>query len=667
MKDLKQGFTLVELMVFFIFISILLAASTPIITKRAKNIPLKMHHGKYICYGNKYEYYNASRLVSSGAGCKFTPPKRASLFKIELVGAGAGGYNYIVPPYETMDQEVYNFSLANAQNACSVEGKGVTCPPDALLRELLKYAPFTLSVTSTSAGDGANVYENYVGVSCPTISKGVDCWSPRTIAYDCKQKVEDGKDEEGNTIYKEVDSTCYRSSTQAEDDALDLYTCKEIESAISKVASSIVNRTSCGVNDWCRTLANEPFISPYKSQVEWFKGMISGFGNPGLIATGAGAKGGKGTKFYLDGYIDFCNHNNYQGNGCPSGNIKDSRYIKDNQVKNYLSKLFTEFYVTGTVLSKGSCSSNWGLTDYKEYPKTEVTTKNYKHGKNGRDVLHYNAIRAWGACTTNSDRPKGGEGGWLSIDEGSSMIYGSTSTGSVKQGVDAVPGLSALVQYGPYRAQLGDKETSIPAVSVRTELNTRHHTVGNGGGAAKPTVIKYVSSLNNDCIFNVGKGGPPIEPNTPAAEIKLLEESLETSLSCNNNTLYLWVEGGRYNTGIFNKDYPGFLNLSSSGYYSDSIPRYETIVFGGNSPYVSTDVFTKYNIKNSNWGAGGHGNEIIDECTKPYGEYELKRMYGSNADKTIRKPIDRVECDETKSVYLQEAKSGSDGVIIISW
>ncbi len=665
MKDLRQGFTLVELMIFFIFISILLAASTPIITKQAKNIPLKMHHGKYICYGDRHEYYNATRLVSSGAGCKFTPPKRASLFKLELVGAGAGGYSYLEPPYETMDQEVYNFSLANAQNACSVEGKGVTCPPDALLRELLKYAPFTLSVTSTSADAGANVYENYVGVSYPTISKGVDCWSPRTISYACKKKVEDGKDEEGNVKYKEVDSTCYRQSTQAEDGAMDLYTCKEINSAINKVASSIVSQTSCGANDWCRTLANEPFISPYKSQVEWFKGMISGFGNPGLQATGAGARGGAGIKFYLDGYIDFCNHSNYQGNACPHGNTKDSRYIKDNEIKSYLSKLFTNYYVTGTSLLKGGCS-DWGSTNYKEYPETEIKTKGYKHGKDGRDVLHYDAIRAWGACTTNSDRPKGGEGGWLRVDEESSMIYGSKSTGSVRQGVDAVPGLSTLVQYGPYRAQLGDKATSIPAVSVRTELNTRHHTVGNGGGAAKPTLIKYVSNLGNDCYFSVGKGGPPIEPNTPAEEIKSLEKSLDTYLSCNNGTLFELAEGGRYNTGVFHKSYPGFLNLSSSGYFA-GISIYDTYVPGGLSPYVSNNVFTKYNIENPDWGAGGRGSEIYDFCTKPYGEYELKRMYGSTADKTIRKPIDRVECDESKNVNLKNAVAGSDGVIIISW
>ena len=84
---LKSGFTLVELMVFFIFISLLMAAATPIITKRVKNLPIKIHHGKFVCYGDRYEYYNATKLISSGAGCKFTPPKRATLFKIELVAA----------------------------------------------------------------------------------------------------------------------------------------------------------------------------------------------------------------------------------------------------------------------------------------------------------------------------------------------------------------------------------------------------------------------------------------------------------------------------------------------------------------------------------------------------------------------------------------------------
>ena len=90
-KKTKSGFTLIELMVFFIFISLIMAAATPIITKRVKNIPLKMNHGKFICYGNRYELYNSTTIIDKGAGCQFKPPRRAALYKIELVGAGAGG------------------------------------------------------------------------------------------------------------------------------------------------------------------------------------------------------------------------------------------------------------------------------------------------------------------------------------------------------------------------------------------------------------------------------------------------------------------------------------------------------------------------------------------------------------------------------------------------
>ena len=58
-KKTKSGFTLIELMVFFIFISLIMAAATPIITKRVKNIPLKFNHGKFICYDDgHYEGMN---------------------------------------------------------------------------------------------------------------------------------------------------------------------------------------------------------------------------------------------------------------------------------------------------------------------------------------------------------------------------------------------------------------------------------------------------------------------------------------------------------------------------------------------------------------------------------------------------------------------------------
>ena len=91
----KSGFTLIELMAFFVFLTILLIAATPVITKRAKDIPKRLSHGKFICYPDHYEIYNASRKIDSVAGeCKFTPPRKDALYRIEVVGGGAGGLGF---------------------------------------------------------------------------------------------------------------------------------------------------------------------------------------------------------------------------------------------------------------------------------------------------------------------------------------------------------------------------------------------------------------------------------------------------------------------------------------------------------------------------------------------------------------------------------------------
>lgn len=181
---LKSGFTLVELMVFFIFISLLMAAATPIITKRVKNLPIKIHHGKFVCYGDRYEYYNATKLISSGAGCKFTPPKRATLFKIELVGGGAGGYSY-TQFWEDNDTRTGGYDLKSGHY-----GDGYTDPTDGQLRYILENAPFTWATKSTGGTSGDSVTMSYVGIGSPHISiqgscQG-DCWSDHYGPwYDC--------------------------------------------------------------------------------------------------------------------------------------------------------------------------------------------------------------------------------------------------------------------------------------------------------------------------------------------------------------------------------------------------------------------------------------------------------------------------------------------------
>ena len=670
-NNLKNGFTLIELMVFFIFISLILAAATPIITNRVKNIPLKMNHGKFICYGNgRYEYYNSSRLVSSDMGCKFNPPKRAALYKIELIGAGAGGYNHIVRPNEYMETQDYSFELSQANYACNVSGKGVTCPPDALLRALLKGARFTYAIATTSATSGKYVIDSYTPIKQPTITSGVDCWSPKS--YTCtkthKVKKDTGnRDVNGNIIYEEVEeeyqTVCY--TTQEEDKATDMYKCSTVNADLSSVASSIFLTPACHNLDWCYNIANEYFISPYKSHpyIIKYNAKISSFGEPGQHDVyGFGSSGGSGTGLYLTGFIDFCNHTGIRGNACPNGNLQDSRYVVDSEVRDYLSRLFTSYYTSGTVSSAGSCDG-WGFKSMK--PHNYSYPAGVSHGTSGSDVLHYNAIKAWGACTTNgrtqNDLPTGGQGGWIDIDWTGHKISGTLIDETPIRGRNAAAVSSGIVN-GPYYVRVGNATTSIPSVSVHTEINSRHHSVGNGGGSAAVPTVRYVTSLDKDCVFNISGGGPAIDSSISESAIRSLEKSLNTTLTCNKGTLKLTAKGGKYDTGVLNKDYSGFANLTPKG-EPRSLSPYVTVVNGGTSPYSPDTVFSKFVIKKS-LGAGGRGNRITDNCVRPYGEYILKRLPDGYS---INKAIDRVTCDESTQVSISPAESGSMGAIIISW
>lgn len=660
---LKSGFTLVELMVFFIFISLLMAAATPIITKRVKNLPIKIHHGKFVCYGDRYEYYNATKLISSGAGCKFTPPKRATLFKIELVGGGAGGYSY-TQFWEDNDTRTGGYDLKSGHY-----GDGYTDPTDGQLRYILENAPFTWATKSTGGTSGESVTMSYVGIGSPHISIQGPCqgscwtdhWGPW---YDCiktrKVKKQTGTDEEGNPIYTEVEeqyeSTCRDWIDDNPDNLILCSTCSNYRSTANNLASKISSQRNCGSGatgaEWCYTIATSDFVSGYQSQAATIgnetgnTGILADFG-AGTSATGSPERGGYGLGMYIDGKIDFKDYKN------------GGKKVENSEVRSYLSQLFGTSYQKGTTSAQGSCSG-WG---YNETKKSTVSFGSHDlMGENGNDVLHYNALKGWEACATNCRRAKGGRGGW--IDDNYSTITGSYSDSSPIQSDKDAQGICGHVN-GPYAVKEGNTSDRTPSVTTKTELNVRHHQVGNGGGAASYKVA-YISSLADDCVFNVSGGGPAINESISDSQLDDLHNSLTTSLVCNEGTLRLDAEGGYYNKSFTQKDYSGFKNLTENGETKSKKP-YETSADGGASPYSPKDVFTKYILGSSGFGAGGSGSKIVDRCVDPWGEYWINRVYGSSVDKTSHHQIPRTECDEKVHISTTGGSSGSPGVIIISW
>lgn len=702
-NNFKYAFTLVELMVFFIFISLLLAASTPIITKRVKNLPIKHHHGKFVCYGNSYEYYNSSRLVSSGSGCKFTPPKRASLFKIELVGGGAGGCEYS-DWGEDMETRSGGYNIPGGHY-----GDGYTDLQDGVLYDMLYNAPFIYAVEGTDGKPGKNTEaRTYTGVGSPKMTlNGAcagTCWSP--TAYDCEKtgtrKKTDAngnyvKDEEGNYVYEEYTytSTCY--TTQAEDNMLSYPTCsscRSYENQLYSIQRSIMNSTNCDTDDWCYNIATTAFADPFRAQADSV-GRPNSFGTIDNFstlseATGYGARGGYGQDFYIEGNIDFCDYS--KGGTCPDKNSNEYKrvmggvlefkngQIMDNGkkcleekctlstsgtgVKTYLENLFGTYLVKGTTSAPGSCAG-WGTIKYKEHPNTKVgsSKSTYMHGQDGDDVLHYDALKTWGEkCTTNVKRAKGGEGGWYQ-DTGS-IIYGTNGTnlgGTLKKAYDASD-YGIINNSSPWPAKEGAKRDRIPSLTTSTTLNERWHEVGAGGGAASYK-IAYVSNIDKDCVFNVASGGPAIIKGMSEAQVESIHDGLTTSLTCNEGTLRLTAEGGQYDTSTSITTYSGFDYMTSAGVFTNP-STFTTSTSGGASPFSPKDVYTKYIIGKYGFGAGGRGTEITDSCTKPYGEWSVDRVYYDGIDKSDHQTWPQEPCN---GVSTSSAESGSPGVIIISW
>lgn len=663
MKKLKfkSGFTLVELMVFFIFISLLMAAATPIITKRVKNLPIKIHHGKFVCYGDRYEYYNATKLISSGAGCKFTPPKRATLYKIELVGGGAGGYDYFENPYDNIEPREGGYRLSGR-----FYGDGYTKLSDGDLWDILKNADFTLYQSSGSGGRGEDVSRSYTGATSPSLSRSKECFQSYyywdTCTRTVTEKVDTGqKDENGNPIYKEEkheeEYNCQKYQRDDPNGALE--TCSDYDARIRQAAQTISSWANCGggSDSWCHTLVGDTFRRNAETTAGAVPAYLGTFSTQ-TSATGEAASGGSSIGLNLDGKIDFKDYN------------KDGKLIKSTEIKGYLSKLFTEYYQTGKTSAAGSCAG-WGYSKVNDHTG-EFDSKNvglpdsdtYKVGKWGSDIMYYGAIKAWGVCRTNKERATGGEGGWFKYHQ-DSHIEGSYAS-SREKGKDA-SGIVGDSNPSPYQPYIGNKPERIPEVKTTTQLNVRVHVVGKGGGAGAYKVA-YVPSLDDDCVFNVASGGPSINSSVASSTLDSLHASLATSLVCNEGTLRYTVAGGLYKKAPHQETYNGFEFINPDRTFKDLRSSFNTKVDGEASRFKSGDVYTKYIIGSSSFGAGGSGTEIKDSCTQPYGEYWIKLVYGSTAERTNHDYIKQdPPCDPVANLTITPASSGSPGVIIISW
>jgi len=106
-SKIAAAFTLIEVMLLLVVLSLVFASSTSVITRKHKLKPRRSVHGTYICYRNRDDgllhevmfsgksllYENNQTLNPAFTECHFEAPKTASYLYLQIVGGGGAGGN----------------------------------------------------------------------------------------------------------------------------------------------------------------------------------------------------------------------------------------------------------------------------------------------------------------------------------------------------------------------------------------------------------------------------------------------------------------------------------------------------------------------------------------------------------------------------------------------
>ena len=704
------GFTLVELMVFFIFISILLAASTPIITKRVKSIPLKINHGKFICYrdsnGNYVQrYFNAAKEVGTAQivdSCSFKPPKRAILYKIELIGSGAGGYTHFVHQDKDDNRTTYYCIPGGSYNvSCGTyisSGDDAQKYEDLTTDQIYKYfmnVPFRLVANSGSGGNGGTIsslgrltlvtepkptFIPYYGTDLTTIDNYISKINSQisnlsSKKSQCSSKAE--KDEDGNITNQDDIDACkkeYADQIDALEDSIasDISSSNKRHGVLSdawaaqkSLLASIESRcNNTPKHLYCASVANTGDRDELNSIWSEITGGQSFAGLQGKSGySGTGYPGGRNMQIVFEGKI------NVQG-----GN---------DSVNTYLGNLLTTYYQEGSTSTVGGCGG-WSKTPVASGKQGDnVTTKDSYNGtetNKGQDAAYpdkrYGAIymQREGVCITTTKIPKGGKGGSL-YKNSDNIQYsnGARLEGWAGEDADGPSSTNGgLVDATVTGVLSGTKSKEAPYIKIDTSLNKRYHEVGKSGKPGSVMNPRYVAYLRDDCVFNVPPGGSPIDESYTSEMLHSLEGSLDTTLVCNEGTLKLRAAGGKYQKDIYSKEHTLYKYTPAGGDLTSTVlPTTLDEETSIESLYKYRDVFTKYKLDGMgfNFGSGGQGSQLKDHCNSPHGSHSEGVVFDG---KFVKGPFQETiastrPCNELTDVDEIKAESGTSGAIIISW
>ena len=702
-NNLRAGFTLVELMVFFLFISILIAASTPLITKRIKSVPSRTYHGKFLCYRDDMgqlhgDYYNAAGKkvkeapVVSADSIIFEPPKRAAVFKVEMVGAGAGGYDYT--DYKNESNPMHK-SYFNKDGDGGHSGDTVYELSDSDIKNRLQGQKNTISAYTGKGGDSGKIYYAH-SIPSQTITRRSTTWV--------------WKNNKKHYLYYDVPSfdpsTMSREWTSEGDgnkNTKDVIAPKKsvFESYITTNFPETADATATEQSDGSYRRYLEYTATPYVQAVMLLKATSCDLDSLYNIPVTSdkdvkGGEGGKGTFISYTYTIDF---NSAEAKGkTPQQYIKWLMDTYQSGMSYYPANEMRYWnFQSGRVVSDGSPGSNAKAAiskvanSFSENDKTSEGTA--ANAGNGGDANGYAALQiGYHKYLTNKQKATGAKDTQM-IVQSEGRIYlryknglDADSAGMIDSDGNTYSGSGSGSSNGAHWSTADTSSTKY--IELISTVPVRTYYIGANGESGE-YVSKQVANLGESCTIYL----PPVSQSLAFKEDATLITNPEpTRLVCKGWTNEMKAESGRQRkncqldkgTGSADCDssanfwtYNPYANLSESDRFNGTgfvnLPKNFPIdpltVLESQFGAIGS-IFTKTpNLVAQGYGKGGNGAGYIDYCMKMGGQINIKTMDSrtgtvSSADPIYFPPDPNCSMENNPVTH---AEPGGQGAIIISW
>lgn len=623
----QKGFTLVQLMATLFILSVILAASAPMITRAYKKIPTRAVHGMYICYygngGLTEEYYNAKTRIShnvvSGNQCKFVPPKQVASFEVELIGGGGGGA-YHAAIEEIMPEEM----VAKSFMGGGLNGNYVVTPKEEIYKRVFDGAETTTCAATGSGGSGGDGDGAYVSpsVTCYGTNGNGDKidWS----AYGERQYLR----------YGEGDDVCQKRADSHN------------ESATPAPTDDNPKPTIKPEDKWI--YSNNYESNTYTTYAPGLRGTPNSYF---CVSETINVPEGKTVSSHLSTVMSKTAYGSASNSSCAG---------------------FSQTY-PGT----GTNGSDRGNTESSHIDS---------QGEYGSGVERYAAVKTYPTgCTVADSRPVGGDGGDLEFYDG--FIYKNEG----RKDEEPLYNTSDLTDYPTMvvRSKFNERHYTFgtagsPGSYERAVVASIPAgcdiTIGRGGSAGSKLTDKQKEELEDAISIN------DTETINRLKYVTHGSGGGDTSISCpahgNIEAFSLQASGGG-GSGSTQKVERKIYPLLGNDIYRSLANNTLSAGGGGSSSEYSPEknVFTKYkNTPNhTNFGSAGSGTTIIDNLIGAQGyiryylDYDLKdeSIVTGNEREYLEEEKDG-EQSITNDVIMKHAKitgpsSGSAGALIITW